>query len=443
MTRRQATYLILIAGALAGNTLELLGQEQAPRRLTLREAVHVALDQNPQAQISKLDVAIRQQEHEVTKAALLPQMSVQAFDRDVRFNLDSFVGVPLPGSPHHAGPFQVVQAGPVVTMPIFDLTLWRRWQASHQAVRAAEAQGQTVREQTVALVVSQYLAALRATAELEAAQSRVNLAQALYDQARHLESAGVGTGLDTLRANVELQNESQRLLVARTKLTTAQYGLARLLDLNPLETLELADKFSFFETPEFPPDQTLEQALISRPEMKALGFTRESAILEKRAASEARLPTVNFGGLWGYQGRSVPNAIPAHQYQLTLDVPLFTGGRVRAESRKAEIEVKKLSHEMRDQKDQIVLEVKTALAEIESARHQVDVANLGVELSHKEVAQARERFEEGVANNLEVVTAQDALARAADNQIDALYRYNQARADLARGTGQIEMLYGK
>ena len=44
---------------------------------------------------------------------------------------------------------------------------------------------------------------------------------------------------------------------------------------------------------------------------------------------------------------------------------------------------------------------------------------------------------------LEVVTAQDALARAADNQIDALYRYNQARADLARATGQMEMLYGK
>jgi len=48
-----------------------------------------------------------------------------------------------------------------------------------------------------------------------------------------------------------------------------------------------------------------------------------------------------------------------------------------------------------------------------------------------------------VANNIEVITAQDALARANDNQIAALYRYNQARADVAHAAGQMETLYGK
>jgi len=48
-----------------------------------------------------------------------------------------------------------------------------------------------------------------------------------------------------------------------------------------------------------------------------------------------------------------------------------------------------------------------------------------------------------VANNIEVITAQDALSRANDNQISALYRYNQARADLARSTGQMQSTYGK
>src|SRR5690349_23222243 len=147
MTRRHARYFMFLAVVLAAASSESSAQSQSPRRLTLREAVHLAIQQNPQAQISKLNIAIRQQDHELAKAALLPQIGVQAFDRDVRFNLDSFVGVPLPGSPHHAGPFQVIQAGPVVTMPIFDLTLWRRWQASHQAVRAAQAQNQAVREQ--------------------------------------------------------------------------------------------------------------------------------------------------------------------------------------------------------------------------------------------------------------------------------------------------------
>jgi outer membrane protein TolC len=59
------------------------------------------------------------------------------------------------------------------------------------------------------------------------------------------------------------------------------------------------------------------------------------------------------------------------------------------------------------------------------------------------VTQARDRFQAGVANNIEVISAQDALARANDNQIGALYGYNQSRADLAHAIGQTEGLYTK
>jgi outer membrane protein TolC len=73
----------------------------------------------------------------------------------------------------------------------------------------------------------------------------------------------------------------------------------------------------------------------------------------------------------------------------------------------------------------------------------VNVANLGVDLAKQEVGQARDRFQAGVANNIEVITAQDELARASDNQIAALYRYNQSRADLAHSVGQMEAVYAK
>ena len=92
----------------------------------------------------------------------------------------------------------------------------------------------------------------------------------------------------------------------------------------------------------------------------------------------------------------------------------------------------------------IALEVKTATARrLDSARHQVEVANLGIQLAQEEVTQARDRFAAGVANNIEVVQAQDALSRASDNQIAALYQFNQARADLARAIGQMESIYTK
>ena len=87
--------------------------------------------------------------------------------------------------------------------------------------------------------------------------------------------------------------------------------------------------------------------------------------------------------------------------------------------------------------------MKTSVAQVAAARNEVTVANLGIQLARQEVDQARDRFQAGVTNNIEVTTAQDELARANDNQIAALYRYNQARADLAHAAGQMEALYAK
>jgi outer membrane protein TolC len=284
---------------------------------------------------------------------------------------------------------------------------------------------------------------MRADAAVKAAQSRVDLAQALYNQAADLQKHGVGTGIDTLRSNVELQNEMQGLLEAQTQLKVALFGLARLLNLDPNRQLELTDAPSFFETPQMDTSKSLEDAYASRPEMKSLDARAHIAELTRRGASESRLPKLNFMGTVGQQGLSAPEAIPDYIYQVSVDVPLFTGGRIRAEITKANLELKKVDQERNDLKSQIALEVKSSEAQLQAAQHEVDVANLGVNLAQEEVSQARDRFQAGVANNIEVVSAQDALARANDNQINALYGYNQARADLSHAIGEIEGLYSK
>jgi len=435
--------LVLLALAGIAGLSAVRAQEKPPLKLTLRDAVQLALKQNPQVQIANLSAAQSSEDRTIARSALLPQAGIEAYDKAQRFNLEAFIGSRFPNTPQHAGPFQTFQAGPVFSMPVFDLTLWRRLQASRHGVAAAQAQESSVREEIVLLVVSQYLGGLRASADVRAAQSRVALAQALHDQAADLQQHGVGTGLDTLRANVQLQNEKQRLIVAETQLKTSMYGLTRLLSLDPSQPVELSDAMSFFETPEFVADQNLEQAYATRPEMKALAAREQAFLAQRKAASESRLPRILVNGTWGYQGLSLPTAIPAYVYQVTVDMPLFTAGRIRAEMTKADLELKKVTQQKEEQRNQVALEVRTALAQLEAARHEVEVANLGVKLAEEEVSQARDRFQAGVANNIEVVSAQDAFARANDNQIAALYRYNQSRADLAHSTGRIEALYSK
>ncbi len=435
--------LAIAPGARAEEKARTIAEENPALRLTLREAVGLALKQNPQVQIAVLNVAQSSQDKNIALSALLPQAELEVTEAVRRGNLETNLGRRIPSFPQHFGPFQVFHAGPQFSMPLFDLKLWRRWQAARQGVRASESQQQSVREQVVLLVVSQYLGCLRAGAEVRAAQSRVELAQALYQQAADMQKQGVGTGLDALRANVELQNEKQRLILAETAQKTALYGLVRLLNLDPRQAIELGDAMSFFETPEFRPEQDLDRAWAARPEMRALAARERAAYDQKRAASESRLPALRVVGGWGYEGTSASRAIPSYQYQLGVNMPVFTSGRIRAEVARADLELQKIGQERADLRSQIALEVKTADANLDSARHEVDLANLGVELAREEVSQARDRFAAGVANNIEVISAQDALTRANDNQIAALYRYNQARADLARSIGQMELLYAK
>jgi outer membrane protein len=414
-------------------------------KLTLEQSVALALKQNTTAQIAILQAAEAQQDSNIARAGLLPDATLQVSDSARRQNLATGLGttIPISGFPQHVGPFQVFNAGVAFGGPVFDLTLWKRYQAAKELAGAQKATSYSTREQVILLVVSQYIGSLRAVANVTASRSRVELAQALYDQAADLQKEGVGTGIDTLRANVELQNEKQSLIQAENDRDASLFILSRLLNLDPRQKIELGDSLGFFDTPQPEMDPSIDAALAERQEWKSLEEQIKSARHEKQASQAERLPSLRFDGNWAYQGTSSNNGIPVYTYEAGISMPLFTGGRIHAEIVKADLQIKVLEQQKADLRNSIALDVKTALLNLESARNEVQVANLGVELAKEEVDQARDRFKAGVANNIEVIQAQDALARANDNQIVALYRFNQARADYARGIGQMEKVYAK
>jgi outer membrane protein len=416
-----------------------------PLKLTLDKSVGLALKQNPTAQIAVLQAAQAAQDKNIARANLLPQASFGVSDSVRRINLQEQLGtaLPFPGIPGHVGPINILSTGPSFSSAVFDLTLWDRYRSSRELARAGNASSLSTREQVILLVVSQYIGTLRAMATVDAARSRVELAQALYDQAADLQKEGVGTGIDTLRANVELQNEKQSLLVAEADRDSSLFGLSRLLNLDPHQEVALEDSLGFFDTPQPDVNESIDLALAARQEWKVLQEQTKAAEYDKKASGDSRLPSLRAEGNWAYEGTRLNNGIPVYNYQAALSVPLFTGGRIHAEIVKADLQLRVLEEQKADLRNQIALDVKTALLNLRSARNQVEVANLGVQLSKEEVDQARDRFKAGVANNIEVIQAQDALARANDNQIAALYRFNQARADYARSIGQMEKIYAK
>ena len=412
----------------------------ATLQLTLKDAVQLALKQNPQRVIAQLLVSESDRNSQIARSALLPQANMEAAASLNQYNVQS---IERSHDRDPAGPFQVVQAGPAFSQTILNLPLIRGYEIGREGSLQARADEKTAREQVVTAVVDQYLSILRALATRDAATTRVALAQRLYDQAAELQKTGIGLNIDTLRANVELQNEKQNLIDAETLTRTTKFRLAELLDLSRDQEIEVTDRLGFYDTPEFEKEALLNQALTSRPEIRSLNSQQRIAKLAVDSAREQRLPQLDFSGFWFYQGEHFTDALSAYTYEISLQFPLFTGGRIRAEEAHARLERQRVDETRHQLEAQIIDEVKTALDQLNAARSSVDVANLGFKLAQDEVAQAQRRFQAGVTTNVEVITAQDELARASDNQIGALFQFNLSRAAHARATGEIEATYSK
>ena len=408
-------------------------------QLTLKQAVQLALKQNPQRVIARLLAFESDRNRDIALSALLPQARIEGQGSINQYNFQSIEHTKR----SVAGPFQVIEAGPAFSQTILNFPQIRGYQIGREGTRQARADEQTTRETVVNLVVDQYLLILRAFATRDAARTRVALAQRLYEQATELQKTGIGLNIDTVRANVELQNERQNLIDAETLTHTTTYGLAELLDLPRDQDLVVSDRLDFYDLPALDKEQLLNQALDSRPEIRSLNSQKRIAELTTDSAREQRLPQLDFSGFWLYQGSRFNNGIPAYTYAVSLQFPLFTGGRIRAEEARAKLEEQRVAEIRRQLEAQIVDQVKSALDQLTAARNSVDVANLGYKLAQEEVAQAQRRFQAGVTTNVEVITAQDALARASDNQIGALFQFNLSRASLAHATGEIEAMYSK
>ena len=425
----------------------LVASAAGPIQLSLKRAVEVAVspEGNTSIQLSTEALKQAQSRSAQARAALLPDLEASVTERSQTESLAAMgikVVVPILNFqlPTFVGPFTTMDARATVTQSVFDFSSIRRFQASKVGVSAARSDVDSTEEQVAAQVARAYLAAVRADADVESAQSDVTLAEALLKQAENQKAAGTGTGIEITRAKVQLANDRQRLLVAGNQRTSARLHLMRVMGLRLDTELELTDKLAYTPVDAITIEQAKAQALKERPDLKAQQEREANARMAASATKMERLPTLAAFGDYGSIGTGFDSALPTRTYGVSLRVPVFDGGR--RDARRAESASQYRSEKVRtnDLKEQIELDVRLALDGLESAEEQVQVAKEGLELAENELTQARRRYDAGVAISVEVTDAQTRLERARDNQTEALYNYNVARIDLAQATGKVRSM---
>ena len=333
-------------------------------------------------------------------------------------------------------PNNTISAGITVTQPVVDFSAQRLKRAAEENFKAAELSNEAARDMTAYVVSMLYLQTVAGKSRIDAVRAQVRTAQSLFNLAVDQKEAGVVSGIEVLRAQVELQAEQQRLIVAEDQFAKNKLTLARAIGLAPGQEFELTDDMSFAPIPVMPLEESIERAIRERPDYRSAEAGIRAAELARKAAEAGNFPSLSVGADYQlrnqvqWEGHGSQAAIGA-----SLNVPVFTGGAVKSRVIEAEAVLNRLKAEFEDLRVSIYYDIQKAFLDMKASDERVHVAESAVVLAREQVAQSESRFRAGVTNNVEVVQAQEALATANENHIAGLEAHNMAKLALAQALG--------
>jgi len=325
-----------------------------------------------------------------------------------------------------------------LSQSVFNYSNLQRERAASEGVKAADFNYKNARETVVLAVGNAYLQAIAAAARVDTAEAQVASAQALYNKAVDQQKAGVSPSIDTLRAHVELQSRQQQLIVSRNDLAKQRLTVARVIGLPPGQEFVLTEKAPYQSLTPQPLEAYLQRAYAARPDYQAAIAQVRAAELSRQAASAGRYPTLDVGANFGDIGVTPSQSNGTWQLTGGVTIPIFAGNRVHSDVLQADAQLKQVRSQLADLRGRIDYEVRTALLDLQAAADQVAVAQSSVDLAEQALTQSQDRFAAGVADNLEVVQAQESVAGAHEVYIQSLYAHNLSKVELARSIGDAE-----
>jgi outer membrane protein TolC len=374
-------------------------------------------------------------------SSLLPTLSARV-QEDVQTQSLTALGLknnvfPFP-IPRVIGPFNYFDARASVSQSLFNFKDLERERAASERLKSAQYSYKDARQLVVLAVGNAYLMAIATAARIETTDAQIKNASALYNKAVDQQKAGLSPAIDTLRSQVELQTRRQQLIAARNDFARQKLSLARIIGLPAGQEFFLTEKAPYQALTPLPLEAYLERAYASRSDYRAAQAQVRSAELSRRAAAAGHYPSLDVDANYGDIGVTPAHSNGTWQVNGGLNIPIFAGGKVHSDVLEADAQLKQARSQLGDLRGRIDYEVRASLLDLTSAAEQVEVARSSVELAEETLNQSKDRFSAGVADNLEVIQAQESVASAHESYIQSLYADSLAKVELAYAIGDAE-----
>jgi outer membrane protein len=412
-------------------------------RLTLQEAVRLALKQNPSIKESRERVTSSKDQIGVSRAGLLPQVGFAgnyyygtAFGRSPGF-LSATTPSGISGFPSSFG----TQASNyyiyrfTLNQLIYDFGKTPNQVASSRASfhQAGEDLSNT-RQQVVLDTRTAYYGYLSSLKAQKVAEENVRQNQELLKQARGFYHQGIRAKIDVAKAEANLFDAQAAFIKAKNLVDVSRVSLMTVLGLKtwPYGTVE---NILEVESPPRSLEDLRAQALQQRPEILRNKYRQEGDQASIRVARAGYFPSLNSTASYGWEGATYP--LPDSWWLgVTMNVPLFQGLGTTYSLRQAKANLKASKANAEVLTLDITKEVEQSYLDVKAAREVIRATKKAREAAAENLRLAFGRYKSGVGNIIEVTDAQVQFAQADLNYVRALYDFKVAEAKLDKAVGQ-------
>ncbi len=407
-------------------------QAQAPSGSTLKEFLDSADTQNIDRRISLEQRQGAAAQLTQAWATLFPSLTAQGSWTHNQYAAE----VSLPTGPTTTTKLTITPADQLdgilrVDLPLIDTTRWFRAFAADASAQAAEQRELATRDQVKRQVVATYYSVAAAKALLASAQKSLTVAQAQLDLQTTRVRTGVVTELDQMRAKAEVERTRQIVADANSMVLTSRRSLRTLTGLEVSEIAGLPNDDLHQEVP----FEQLEQKVDDLPAIRAAMRDAEAAGQQTTVARLALVPTVGaqfterFTNATGFIGKVASYNLGVN-LAWRLDAPTIVSPRVaQAQENTANLAIERARLAARDQIHSDWQRIAATMIKLQATAVQVQAAE-------RAEALAKERYEAGVATQIDVIQSERDVFAAEVAQIQARTELASARASLRISTGQ-------
>ncbi|HUN60533.1 MAG TPA: TolC family protein [Candidatus Sulfotelmatobacter sp.] len=439
---------LVMAMALASAHGPVLAQDTAKNMpVTLEQAVHSALQQNPAFRSSQDDAAAARARLKQVQSAWYPRVD---FHQDfIRGNnpIDVF-GWKLTQRQFTASDFALNNLNTPTPLDNFQTRFDGQWRlfdsgqtlfhqrSAKKLVTVADFQTEQARQDLILEVVRAYYGIGVLQENENAAENALKTAEANAQRMETMHTAGTVVDSDLLSAKVFAAQMKDRQIRAQNDLAMAQMQLARLMGLPVEQQLELAGSLSEPNTATKTLQEWTQTALAERPALRAAQLQEAATDDERKAAKAEFGPTV---ALFGSTERDAMTLAGPSGTNWTagarVDFNLFAGGATKARLAEAAANANKAKHNLEWFRSGVTLEVRQAFLDTQAAAQRATAARDAADQAKESLRIVQNRYEAGLTTITELLRAQTAQLDARTLYLNALQDWQVSQAQLARAAG--------